>query len=678
MRRIGVDIGGTFTDVIAMDDDGVIEHAKSLTTYPDPTVGFFTGLSKIQGERAGFLGHGTTLATNALLTGGGASTALITTEGFRDVLEIRRTHRKTLFDLYEEIPPPLVPRDARLEVAERIGADGAVVRELDEAGVRSAAARIRELGASAVAVSFLFSFANDSHERRAREILIEELPDIADSIAISSEILPLHREYERTSTTVVSASLMPLLRSYFARLESQVESSGAADTLLIMQNTGGLVTPERAGDVPVLMLLSGPAGGATATSFLGGLWGEKRLLALDMGGTSTDVSAVIDGVPDMRLDFEVGGHDISYPSIDIHTIGAGGGSQARVDSHGRLTVGPDSAGSTPGPACYGRGGDLPTVTDANLVLGFYDPEQPLGGEISVDLALAEQAIERHVASRLGTDVRSAAKGILALVNASMVHALRYISIERGRDPREFVLVPFGGAGPIHGAALAAELGIGRLLIPPVPGCTSAMGIIAADFRHELARAAHARLRDLSEMDLELWLDRLIDEATERLRDEGVPARDIRVEASADVRYVGQAYDLNVPIARRGRADKRARLARAFHKEHVRRYGHALDDDLVEVVNIRVTGIGLTPKPTLAGFVDRGVSEVAAARIGERRVTLDDEQLTVPVYDRRLLPSGKAIPSPAIVSQLDATTLVPPGASARVDALGSIVVELGGQ
>jgi N-methylhydantoinase A len=676
MRRIGVDIGGTFTDVIAMDEDGQIEHAKSLTTYPDPTVGFFTGLSKLGDEPATFLGHGTTLATNALLTGRGAPTALMTTKGFRDVLEIRRTHRKGLFDLYEEIPPPIVPRDARLEVAERIGADGSVVLPLDESEVRDAARRIRELGATAVAVSFLFSFTNDAHERRARAILALELPDIADDIAISSEILPLHREYERTSTTVVSASLMPLLRTYFADLESEVRRTGTADVLLIMQNTGGLVTPRRASEAPVLMLLSGPAGGATATAYLGRQWEERRLLALDMGGTSTDVSAVIEGNPDTRLDFEIGGYDISYPSIDIHTIGAGGGSQARVDGHGRLLVGPESAGSTPGPACYGRGGELPTVTDANLVLGYYDPGRPLGGEIEVDPALAERAIDLHVAKPLGMDVRSAARGIIALVNASMVHALRYISIERGRDPREFVLVPFGGAGPIHGAALAAELGIRRLLIPPVPGCTSAMGIIAADFRHELVRAAHVRLRDLAELDLDAWLDRLGDEAAARLQDEGVARRDIRIDASADVRYIGQAYELNVALPRR-RAGRVLRLARAFHAEHRRRYGHALADDKVEVVNLRVTGIGLTPKPALSGFSGGAGGDAGAARVAEREVWLGTERLRVPVYDRQLLPSGAVIPAPAIVSQLDATTLIPPSATARVDAIGSIAIELGG-
>lgn len=676
MRRIGIDIGGTFTDVIAMDDRGGIDYAKALTTYPDPTIGFFAGLAKLPGEAAHFLGHGTTLATNALLTGSGARTALLTTRGFRDILEIRRTHRETLFDIFEEIPPPLIARDARFEATGRIDPDGVVVEPLAEADVRAAAARIRELGCRAVAVCFLFSFVNPAHERRAREILREELPEIADTIAISSDILPLHREYERTSTTAVSASLMPLLRSYFGSLEAQVRASGAAETLLIMQNTGGLVTPKRAGEVPVLMLLSGPAGGATATSFLGGQWGERRLLALDMGGTSTDVSAVVNGVPDTRLDFSVGSLDISYPSIDIHTIGAGGGSQARVDAHGRLTVGPESAGSAPGPACYGRGGELPTVTDANLILGFYDAAQPLGGEIHVDSALAERAIRRYVAQPLGIDIADAARGIVAIVNANMMHALRYISIERGRDPRDFVLVPFGGAGPIHGAALASELGIRRMLVPPVPGCTSAMGIIAADFRHDLVRAAHARLREIPTSQIETAVRGLAAEAREQLLAEGVPAADIRVEASADVRYLGQAYELNVPVRLGGRGDLKARIARKFHTEHRRRYGHAFGDDFVEVVNIRATGVGRTPKPILTALRTDASADVGDALIGHRMVQLAaGDRVKIPVFERRLIPTGHALPTPAIINQLDSTTFVPAGARVTADPLGSLVVEL---
>ena len=676
MTRIAIDIGGTFTDVIGLDDKGDISYTKVLTTYPDPTTGFFEGLRKLGWSNAEYLGHGTTLATNALLTGGGARTALLTTRGFRDVLEIRRTHRRTLYDIYEAIPPPLVPRDARFEVTERVGFDGSVITALDEAEVRAVAREIRSQGFGAIAVCYLFSFVSDQHEQRTRRILEEELPELRHNIAVSSEILALHREYERTSTTVVSAMLMPQLREYFAGLEAQVKTSGAADNLLVMQNTGGLVSPRRAGDVPVLMLLSGPAGGTTATSFLGQLWGEKRLLAFDMGGTSTDVSAVVGGRPDVRLDFEIGGYDVSYPSIDIHTIGAGGGSQATVDPHGRLSVGPQSSRSTPGPACYGRGGEIPTVTDANVVLGYYDPEQLLGGELRIDPALAIRAVETFVARPLGLDVREAARGIIAIVNSNMMHALRFVSIERGRDPRDYALVPFGGAGPIHGAAIAQELGIKRVLVPPAPGCTSAMGILAADLRHELVKAVHSKLAQVDASVLTATVAQMTADAHALLRQEGIRPQSVRINAAADLRYLGQAYELTIPIPA-GRSDALVRqLGERFHREHKRRYGHALTDERVEIVNLRVSGIGLTAKPVLNGQ-GPSRSELLDAHVRDRPVYVGrNETLTVPIFERSRLGPRTQLPSPCLVTQLDATTYIPPNATAVTDEIGTIVVRLG--
>jgi N-methylhydantoinase A len=676
MQRIAVDIGGTFTDVVGMDTDGAIRFTKVLTSYPDPTIGFLAGLRKLGATQVEYLGHGTTLATNALLTGSWAPTALITTRGFRDILEIRRTHRTKLFDIYEEVPPPLVERTARLEVSERIAADGSIVTPLAEDEVRGAARRIKDGKFGAVAVCYLFSFVNPSHEQRTRQILREELPELADSIAISSDTLALHREYERTSTTVISAALMPLMRQYFLDLEGQVRDSGAAETLLIMQNTGGLVSPQRAGRAPVLMLLSGPAGGATATTFFGGLWGERRLLALDMGGTSTDVSAVVNGVPDTRLDFQVGGQDVSYPSIDIHTIGAGGGSIARVDAYGRLTVGPESARSIPGPACYGRGGELPTVTDANLVLGYLDPAWALGDEIRVDRDAAERAIWHHIACPLGLTIEEAARGIVRIVNSNMMHALRFISIERGRDPREFTLVPFGGAGPVHGAALARELDIRRILIPPVPGCTSALGILAADIRHELVHAVHTPLTAVANRKLQRTVDDLRGTARSQLIDEGVGPRSVRVSVAADVRYVGQAYELTIPLRPSAGEDMFSRMASRFHREHRRRYGHALGDDQIEIVNLRVSGVGLTAKPSFDRNGHGEKTSLLDAHLGDRHVYLaDGEQSSVPVFDRTRLAAGTVLPAPSIIVQLDSTTFIPPDARAMVDPSGSIALEL---
>ena len=675
MRRVAVDTGGTFTDVVAMEEDGRLEYTKSLTTYPDPADGFFSGLGKLGGARAEYLGHGTTLATNALLTNRGGSVALITTRGFRDVLEIRRTHRNSLFDIYEELPAPLVPRDLRFEVAERTSSEGSIVTPLVESEVRSAAAEIRRRGIDAVAVCYLFGFANPVNERRTKEILREELPEMWDRITLSSEVLPLHREYERTSTTVASAILMPVLRGYLAGLERRVLDSGAAKTLLIMQNTGGLVSPQRAADLPVLTLLSGPAAGATATAFLGGLWAEKRLLALDMGGTSTDVSAVIDGHPGTKLDFRIGEYDLSYPSIDIHTIGAGGGSQARVDAHGRLTVGPESSGSTPGPACYGRGGEIPTVTDANFVLGYLDPDSALGGEITMDRSAAEHAIKSHVAGPLGLSMDEAALGIVAIVNSNMMHALRFVSIERGHDPREYTLVPFGGAGPMHGAALAREIGIRRVLIPPIPGCTSAMGILAADLRHESVRAIHRRLLGDSVQHLRASIAEMSSEVKELLRDEGVPRNRIRVHATLDLRYVGQAYELPIPMPAGASDTLQKRLGARFHREHRRRYGHTLGDEQIEVINARVTGIGLTDKPRLVGGAT-GARNWRDAASGKRALTFEGgAAVEAPVLQRLALTPGMELPTPCLVTQLDSTTLIPPGTRATVDPIGSILLEL---
>jgi N-methylhydantoinase A len=677
-RRLAIDIGGTFTDVVAMVD-GHVHWTKVLTTHPDPTDGFLDGLRRLGAGRVGYLGHGTTLATNALLTGSGARTALITTRGFRDVLEIRRTHRRTLFDIYEEVPAPLVPRDARFEVTERTTADGGTVTPMAEDEVRQAARCIGAGGFDAVAVCYLFSFANPEHERRTRRILEEDLPALRGRISLSSDVLPLHREYERTSTTAVSASLMPLLKSYFDRLEARVRAEEPDANLLIMQNTGGLVTPSRAGDLPVLMLLSGPAGGATATSFLGRLWQQRRLLAFDMGGTSTDVSAVVDSVPDTRLDFEIGGYDVSYPSVDIHTIGAGGGSQARVDPHGRLTVGPTSSGSAPGPVCYGRGGEVPTVTDASLVLGYLGEDQLLGGEINLDADAAARALERSVAVPLGMDLHDAARGILAIANSNMVHALHFMSIQRGRDPREYVLVPFGGAGPIHAAALAGELSMGTVVVPPVPGCTSAIGILAADVRHDLVRALHRRLTTVAPEWLRGHVDDLSGEARRQLLEDGIPPRDVRVIAAADLRYVGQAYELTVPLPVGDAGVLRARLAARFHREHRRRYGHAFGDERVEVVNLRVSGIGLTPKPPLDAEATEAPTSLLDAHAGDRIVHLDAGQSrSVPVFERSMLRPGLELPAPSLVVQLDATTFVPPGARASVDRFGSIVMQLRGR
>ena len=675
MTRAAVDIGGTFTDVVTVDEStGELVQAKSLTTYPDPTPGFLTALAKAT-ERSSLqtVGYGTTLATNAVLTKSGAKTALLTTEGFRDVLEIRRTHRSTLFDIYEEIPRPIVPRPLRFEIPERTAADGSEVRELDEQAVRTVAGHIRQAGVESIAVSYLFSFMNPDHELRTRQILAEELPALSDDITISSEALPLHREYERTSTTVMNAYLTPLVRRYFHRLRAELQESKLYAWLQMMQSNGGLVRPERAAAFPILTLLSGPAGGVMASVYLGELLGESHLLTLDMGGTSCDVAGITDGEPDTRLDFEIGGYAVSYPTLDIHTVGAGGGSIAKVDDFGRISVGPDSAGSDPGPACYGRGGDLPTVTDANLVLGVYDPGFQLGGEIYPDIDLAARAIERYVGRPLGVSVTEAAVGIVRLVNANMMHALRTVSIERGRDPRDFALVPFGGAGPTHGVHIAEELALRRVVIPPIPGCNSALGILASDVRHDLVATLRARVVRLDPTDLQESLSVMADEAQRELEQDGVPPGRRTLRASLDMRYAGQAYEINVPLA--SLQPDAATLSQAigdFHLAHKTRYGHALGDDLVDLVNVRLTGLGATPKPLLGG--DAAAAGRAEPRSHRRVVSVSGEDSKVPIYSRDDLLPGQTLPTPSVIQQLDSTTYLPFG-EARVHATGAIVVDL---
>ncbi|MXY75013.1 MAG: hydantoinase/oxoprolinase family protein [Acidimicrobiia bacterium] len=675
MTRAAVDIGGTFTDVVTIEQStGRLVQAKALTTYPDPTPGFLAALAKAT-DRDGLetVGYGTTLATNAVLTRSGAKTALLTTQGFRDVLEIRRTHRSTLFDIFEEIPAPIAPRPLRFEIPERTAADGSEVRALDEQAVRAAAGKIRQAGVESIAVSYLFSFMNPAHELRTRQILAEELPELSADITISSEALPLHREYERTSTTVMNAYLTPLVRSYFSRLRAELAESKLYVWLQMMQSNGGLVRPDRAASFPILTLLSGPAGGVMASAYLGRLLGETHLLTLDMGGTSCDVAGITDGEPDTRLDFEIGGYSVSYPTLDIHTVGAGGGSIAKVDGFGRVSVGPDSAGSDPGPACYGRGGEFPTVTDANLVLGVYDPDFQMGGEIYPDIDLAARAIEEHVGKPLGLSVVDAAVGIVRLVNANMMHALRTVSIERGRDPRDFALVPFGGAGPTHGVHIAEELALRRVVIPPIPGCNSALGILASDVRHDLVATLRARVARLDPSDLGETLSELASEARRELDEDSIPPQSRTLRASLDMRYAGQAYELNVPLSSlRPDASTLSRAMADFHHSHRTRYGHSLGDDLVDLVNVRLTGLGATPKPLLGGAA--AASGEAEPRSRRRVVSVRGEAEMTPIYHREDLEPGQRVATPSVIQQLDSTTYLPFG-EVRVHDTGAIVVDL---
>jgi N-methylhydantoinase A len=677
MIQIGIDVGGTFTDVVALDAHGggtTWLKVPTNTTEPSASVLAAIDATGVPYDQIESVRLGTTLGVNAILTRSGAVTGLITTEGFRDVLEIRRTHRQSLFDLNERFPKPLVQRDLRVEVRERVGADGAVIVPLDEEGVRDAWRRLREAGVQAVAISFLFSFENPEHERRARDVLVAEGARVP--IFLSSEVLPTYREYERTSTTVAAAYIAGSVERHVHELDRELANRGLSDgRLAILTNSGGALGPETVARLPVTTLLSGPVGGVLASRWIAARAGWDNVLTIDMGGTSCDVSGVVDGIPEERLDMVVDGHTISFPTFDIETIGAGGGSIAWIDSGGALRVGPQSAGSSPGPACYARGGDLATVTDANLVLGRYDPEARLGGSIQLDFAAARDAIAKHVAEPLGLSVEQGAAGILRIVTVLMMNAVRVISVERGRDVRDFTLVAYGGAGPTHAAEIARELAIPRVLVPPFPGCASAFGAVISGSRRDFIRTIGRRTETIDLDSLASISADFEREAVSALRDEGFDEHTTTVERWLDLRYLGQAHELSVPVASiEVTAHTIAAAVRAFHRLHEELYGHSFDDIPVELVNVRVKGFGRRAEPPM--WWDWGsLGESAEQLASTRRVYFQEigERVEAKVLLRHALRAGDAIDGPAVIHQLDSTVLVPPGFVAEPLESGSLVL-----
>jgi N-methylhydantoinase A/oxoprolinase/acetone carboxylase beta subunit/N-methylhydantoinase B/oxoprolinase/acetone carboxylase alpha subunit len=682
MIRVGVDVGGTFTDVVLRDEtSGSTSWLKVLTNDLRPADGVLDALaaSGVPCADIAQLRLGTTLGVNAVLTRTGAPTGLITTAGFRDVLEIRRTHRRSLFDLNERIPDPLVPRDLRLEVAERLDADGNVVTPLDESGVRAAWRTLREAGVTSLAIVFLFSFENPAHERRARDIVLRE--GGAEVVFISSEVLPLHREYERSSTTVMAAYVATAMQRHIAELDERLQDQGApAGGLSIMTGSGGVQSADAIAHNPIPSLLSGPAGGVTGARRLAGEAGISDVLTLDMGGTSCDVSGLVAGVADERLDMDIDGLAVSCPSYDIHTIGAGGGSIAWIDSGGALRVGPRSAGSRPGPACYGLGGHEPTVTDANLLLGRYDPSVPLGGAVRLDRASAREAISRRIAEPLGLSAEEAAAGIVAIVGAHMAGAVRTISVERGRDVRDFTLVAFGGAGPVHAADVARELGIDRILVPPCPGCTSAFGALVSSPRHDLMRTLARRAADVPKRLLRATVGELRAQAEAALAREGLSPAGSTLELWLDLRYAGQAHELAVRSPSLEDPEL-AQAVAAFHSLHEQLYGHSFADVTVELVNVRVTGHG-----PAAGSTSRWDWSHAGARAGPPELGTVARRpvyflqaggfLDTLVLRRERIGPGESVEGPAVIHQVDSTLLIPPALTAVAHVSGGMILSVG--
>ncbi|MDQ0376008.1 hydantoinase/oxoprolinase family protein [Amycolatopsis thermophila] len=677
--RIGVDTGGTFTDVCALDEQtGRLYVRKVSSTPDDPGRAIVAGVSQLLDEiggrdlgEVGYFAHGTTVGTNALLTERGARTGLLTTAGFRDLLELGRGRRPSLYDLQADKPAPLVSRDLRLEVDERVRHDGRVERPLDEDQVRSLARRLREQNVEAVAVCFLYSFVDPGHERAAERILAEELPGV--HISVSSAVLPEFREYERLSTVVVNAYLGPVVARYLARLRSRLSELGLRATPHVTQSNGGIIPFETAERMPSRMVLSGPSTGVVGAAEIARAAGFPDIITFDVGGTSSDVSLVQDGVPKAANGTEIDGRPVRAPMLDIHTVGAGGGSIAWIDAGGALKVGPGSAGADPGPACYGRGTE-PTVTDANVVLRVLNPEYLLDGRMKIDAAAARTAVSA-VADPLGMDVLDAAQGIIRVITANMARAIRVISVQRGYDPRDYVLVPFGGAGPLHAVRLARELGMRTVLVPETPGAQCAAGLLMTDIRADFLRT---RITAPDETAVAAVFAELEASATAWLAEENVPAEHRRTERFAEMRYAGQNHELPVPVPEGViTADTVSQLTKRFAAEHERMYGYSATEDEVQVVTFRLRAVGEVARAELHR-AERGDADAGGAIRATREVYLPESGgfTTTPVYDRKLLRPGHRIEGPAVVEQMDTTTLLLPGDVAVVDELRNLVVTVG--
>ena len=665
---VAVDVGGTFTDVCVLEGEtGALRVAKVPSTR-DPIEGVMDGVrtAGIDLGRVGLFSHATTVATNALITRRFPPAAMVTTKGFRDVIEIRRGTKDELWDAYYDVAPPPIRRRHRFEVAERIDYAGEVLEPLDEDGAREVARLLGRHEVATVAVCFINSYANPAHELRMREILEEELPGVR--VSTSSEVLPEIFEHERFSTTVANAVLQPLVGRYVRELETELGRGGYTGDLVILHSGGGVMTPETADRFAVRLAASGIAAGAIASRHIAGLCGFQHAIGLDMGGTSTDISLVYDGEARTTNEWSVQyGYPIRFPSIEVLTIGAGGGSLAWLDDAGSLRNGPQSAGADPGPACYGKGGEEPTNTDANVVLGRLGAEL-IDGAMTLDAERAAEAIRTRVAEPLGLELIEAAEAIVDVANANMADAIRLISVRRGYDPREFVLVCFGGAGPLHGAALARELSIPTVLVPPNPGTTSALGCLLVDVRHDLFAMTLGTVDDLDPDELERDFARLEEEARERMHAEGIADDGIELARTIDMRYEGQWRSIAVPVE--GRVESLQSLVEGFEDEHEREHSYRRTGSPVEIYRINLRATGVTRKAELArdeagGAMPEPVERRSAHFAGE------DGPVDTPVYRRADLPAGVAFDGPAVVEQLDSTVLVPPGVRAEVDEYRNI-------
>jgi len=694
--RVGIDIAGTFTDGTLVDSTtGEVTTSKVLSTPSNPASGFISAVEKLLATHGSIdpteiehVVHATTVATNAIIEGKTATTAFITTEGFRDMLEIARQIRPSLYDLQFEKPQPLVPRQLCYEVPERLNAQGEVITPLDESVVEQVVEKIAETGVEAVAVCLLHSYRNSAHEQRIGELLRAKLPDI--TISLSSDVVPEFREYLRASTTVINSSVAPVVSTYLSSIREKLNSSGVTSELLVMQSSGGVYPAEAASDSPVFMVESGPAAGAVAAAALGTSLGSPDVISFDMGGTTAKASLIRNGQPNVTKDYSVGGaaqagtgafggasgYPIRTPVVDLVEIGAGGGSIAWVDSGGALRVGPHSAGADPGPVCYGLGGTEPTITDANLVLGRLDPDYFAGGDMQLDLKGARNAIKTQCADPLGISIEEAAHGIVEIANTAMVNALRLVSVQRGHDPRDFMLIGFGGAGPAHTVRLAEQAGIPNVLIPLAPGTASALGLLVTDVRMDSSATLIARADSVQPDDIAGHFARLEDEGAKAHQSAASSSGEPVFERAVEMRYWGQSFELSVPAPDRELIDRQwlNELCESFHDAHETAYGFRAQDEPVELVNLRLTTVGKIARPNMKKLEETS-SDASSALKGSRPVYFSESNgvTETAVYDRVKLPAGAQFSGPAIVEEPDCTTVVHPAWSVLVDEYGNLSI-----
>ena len=683
--EIGIDVGGTFTDFVASDDANGFVSGKVLTTQPDEAVGILDAISAMaehhECQAGEFLSRtdvfvlGTTVVTNTMLEHSGANTGMITTKGFRDIIELRRGYKESHFDIRLPAPYPILPRQKRLGVTERINQNGEVVIALDENEVREAVRKLKALKVESIAVCLLFSFKNNRHEQRIREIIEEEHPGVL--VSLSSEVLPQVRELERFSTTAVNAYVSPRLRHYLRTLESRLKETGFTGQLFIMLSNGGMMDLDFCSQRGVEIIQSGPSGGVVAAVSVGGWSGYKDIIAVDMGGTSYDVCLIKDGQPDIGVESWVSRYRVAIPMIDIHSIGAGGGSIAWIDEGGALRVGPKSAGADPGPACYGRNGTEPTVTDANLVLGYLNPQFIVGGKIPLHVDAAREAIQTKVADPLGMSVEEAASGIFRIVSSAMTNAIRYVSIARGRDPRDFALMAFGGAGPVHMGVQARDLGIKTILVPKNAGVFCALGSLISNFKISKVQSFITRSTNINLNELNDTFAAMEGEA-EGLLGERARVVERATQRYMDMRYIGQTHEVTVPIRSRTKRVTELNLGTTiqdFHQLHEQMYSFKRPEQPVEVLSLRSDLIGVRESVKFRSLPFES-EDPAAARKETRRVGFEGEGfIDTTVYDGKLVRPGNLIPGPAIVEEPETTIVVYPGQEAMLDHYQTYVIEI---